>query len=318
MKILVTGGSGFIGKHLLHAVSSMDLVLIGRAPIKIATGQFFHSEVDRNSNFSECLEGVDVIVHCAGRVHIMTDEDPETIKPYRAINTEGTANLAKQAAAAGVKRFIFISTIKVNGDKAMGPDAFKYTDTLNATDPYGKSKQEAEQLLHQISEKTGMEIVIIRPPLVYGEGVKANFAALLSLVGKGIPLPFRCVNKNKRSLVSVYNLVDLIKVCIDHPCAKNQTFLVSDDHDLSTTAMIRLMAKVQGSKPFLLPVPVSVLKLFGKLFGKSDMVSRITDSLEVDISHTKETLNWKPPYSIESGFAKSVRKIDTNNKLTYP
>lgn len=311
MKILVTGGSGFVGKHLLHAISSMNLVLIGRTPIESASGQFFHSEIDRDSNFSECLEGVDVIVHCAGRAHIMKDDDPDPIKSYRAINTEGTANLAKQAAAAGVKRFVFISTIKVNGDIAKGLDVFKNTDVLNATDPYGKSKQEAEQLLHQIAEKTGMEIVIIRPPLVYGEGVKANFSALLSLVGKGIPLPFRCINKNKRSLVSVYNLVDLIKICLEHPSAKNQIFLVSDDHDLSTAAMIRLMAKVQGTKPFLLPVPVSLLKLIGKLLGKSDMVRRLTDSLEVDISHTKETLNWEPPYSIESGFVKSVCKISS-------
>ncbi len=195
-----------------------------------------------------------------------------------------------------------MSSIKVNGETTTGKQPFSAKDMRMPEDPYGISKSEAEQQLLELGEQTGMEIVIIRPPLVYGEGVKANFASLMKLVGKGLPLPFRLINKNKRSLVSVYNLVDLIQVCIEHPNAANKVFLASDDHDLSTAEMVALMAKVQGKPNLAIPVPLWCFKLAGKVFDKQEVIDRLTGSLQLDITHTKNTLNWTPPYTVEDGF----------------
>ncbi len=196
-----------------------------------------------------------------------------------------------------------------NGESTTGQQAFTAFDTPRAEDPYGISKYEAEQQLLELGKETGMEIVIIRPPLVYGKGVKANFYSLMELVDKGFPLPFRSIKNNKRSLVSVYNLVDLIKVCIEHPKAANQVFLASDDHDLSTAEIVALMAKVQGKKNVALPVPLWCFKLVGKFFNKADVVDRLTGSLQLDISHTKNTLNWAPPYSVEHGFKLAAKSL---------
>jgi nucleoside-diphosphate-sugar epimerase len=183
-----------------------------------------------------------------------------------------------------------------------------FNDKHSPQDPYGLSKSEAETQLFSLGESTGMEIVVIRPPLVFGKGVKANFAALLKLVGKGLPLPFRGITKNKRSMVSVYNLVDLIKICINHPKAANEVFLVSDDDDLSTAEIVALMAKVQGKANLAIHVPVWIFNLAGKLLNKQVVVDRLTGSLQLDIEHTKKTLNWQPPYSVEHGFKLAVKK----------
>jgi nucleoside-diphosphate-sugar epimerase len=245
------------------------------------------------------------LIHCAA----CTVAPIKSIENFRSINTHSTLYLAQQAADAGIKRFVFISSIKVNGESTSKKLPFTAFDTHCPQDPYGISKSEAEEQLMALGKETGLEIVIIRPPLVYGEGVKANFASLMKLVGKGIPLPFRAINQNKRSLVSVYNLVDLIKVCIDHPKAANQVFLVSDDNDLSTAEMVALMAKAQNNKNLALPVPVWCFKLIGKLLNKNDVVDRLTGSLQLDITHTKETLGWQPPYSVEHGFKKAAATI---------
>jgi UDP-glucose 4-epimerase len=238
----------------------------------------------------------------------MDDIAEDSLTAYREVNTLGTLNLARQAADAGVIRFIFVSTIKVNGESTSNASPYKSFDRTKPEDPYGVSKSEAEKQLLALSQQTGLEIVIIRPPLVYGEGVKANFASLLKMVGKRIPVPFRAINNNKRSLVSVYNLVDLIKICIEHPKATNQIFLVSDDNDISTSGMVALMAKVQGINNYSLPFPVWCFKLLGRLLNKQEVIDRLVGSLQVDITHTKETLNWQPPYSVEEGFAKCVEK----------
>lgn len=302
--IAITGYSGFVGKELLKKIDAEECLLLGRHPI---AGNYNHqyfdlSDTKQNLNLNE----VKVLIHCAARVHIMDDNSANSIDGFRAVNTKGTLNLATQSAQAGVKRFIFISTIKVNGESTTGRTPFNEQESA-PEDPYGISKAEAEQKLLALGKKTGMEIVIIRPPLVYGEGVKANFASLMRLVNKGFPLPFRAINKNKRSLVSVYNLVDLIKVCVEHPNAVNQVFLVSDDNDLSTAEMVQLMAQVQGRSNLALPVPPVLFSIAGSMLGKKQVVDRLTGSLQVDITHTKNTLNWTPPYSVDDGFKYSAK-----------
>lgn len=312
MKILITGYSGFVGSNLaVQLKSRFQLNLLGRKPSEL--GNVFIHNIDSKSSYKAALGGVNVVVHCAARVHVMNDASNEQLTEFRAVNTFGTLNLAKQAAQAGVKRFIFLSSIKVNGESTSGKAPFIASDKSAAENPYGISKAEAEQKLLELGKKTGMEIVIIRPPLVYGEGVKANFASLMRFVDKRLPLPFRALKSNKRSIVSVYNLVDLIKVCIEHPKAANQMFLASDDHDLSTAEMVALMAKVQNKKNLALPVPVWCFKLVGKLLNKKDVIDRLTGSLQLDISHTKNTLDWKPPYSVEHGFKLAAKTISKNN-----
>lgn len=308
-KILLTGYSGFVGAQLLNTLDSdYTLSLLGRTAPKSVDFDFHQSELNEFSDFSKSLVGVKTVVHCAARAHIMNDDSQDPLTEFRKVNTYGTLNLAKQAASFGVERFIYISSIKVNGESTEVKSPFKFNDKHSPQDPYGLSKSEAELALFELGQTTGMEIVVIRPPLVFGEGVKANFSALLKLVGKGLPLPFRSITKNKRSMVSVYNLVDLIKTCIEHPNAANQVFLASDDNDLSTAEMVALMAKVQGKRNFALPVPVWLFNLTAKLLNKQDVVDRLTGSLQLDIEHTKKTLNWQPPYSVEHGFKLAVKK----------
>lgn len=301
--IALTGYTGFVGSVLLRRLEPDNVLLLGRkAPTSYPHFNFFDLSDTQNLDLKSSLRLVDVLIHSAARVHVMNDNAVDPLSEFRAINTDGTLKLAEQAAQAGVKRFIFVSSIKVNGESTTGKQPFSGADEPAPEDPYGISKAEAEQQLLELGEQTGMEIVIIRPPLVYGEGVKANFASLMKLVGKGLPLPFRLITKNKRSLVSVYNLVDLIKECIDHPKAANQVFLTSDDQDLSTAEMVALMAKVQGKPNLGIPVPLWCFKLAGKLLGKQAVIDRLTGSLQLDITHTKNTLNWTPPYSVEDGF----------------
>ena len=309
-KVLITGFSGFVGSHLLDDLKNdFQIKLVGRNK-PLGEYDFLQTSIDGSTDFSPILQDVDLVIHVAARAHIMNDTATDPLEEFRAVNVRGTLNLAHQAAQSGVKRFIYISSIKVNGEQTPFEKPFKFSDQRMPEDAYGLSKSEAEEQLMSLAKQTGMEYVFIRPPLVYGKGVKANFSALMKLAGKKLPLPFGAINANKRSLVSVYNLIDLIKVCIEHPHAANQTFLVSDGDDLSTTSMVKLMAEVQGVKPLLVPLPVWSLKLLGKITGKSDMISRLTDSLRVDITHTQETLNWTPPFSVKEGFAKCIENKD--------
>ncbi|EOB2820162.1 UDP-glucose 4-epimerase family protein [Vibrio vulnificus] len=308
--ILITGAGGFLGSTLVPSLYKWQhLVLVDRNKSNFDDSgrySFYKREINSKSDYSECLMDVSCVIHCAARVHLMKEESSNPLEDYREVNTAGTLNLARQAVEAGVKRFIFISSIKSNGESSLIGKPFRYDDPRLPEDFYGQSKSEAEQHLLELAEDTGLEVVIIRPTLVYGPGVKANFASLMNLVSKGIPLPFRCINSNKRSLVSVDNLVDLIITCIDHPNAANQVFLVSDDCDVSTSVMVKEMAIALGKPSWQIPVPSWIYKLVGKLFNKNDVVERLTGSLQVDIAHTKETLGWTPPQTLQEGFKKTA------------
>jgi UDP-glucose 4-epimerase len=307
--IALTGYSGFVGQKLLENLTANECLLLGR---KNLNNDYRFCEVDlelvHKLDLLESLKPVNTLIHMAARVHVMNETANNPLAEFRAINTKATLELAKKAAEAGVKRFIFLSSIKVNGEKTVNNLLFTGLDKRAPADAYGMSKAEAEQQLIILGKQTGMEIVIIRSPLVYGEGVKANFSSLMKLVNKRLPLPFRLITHNKRSFVSVYNLIDLIRVCIKHPKAANQLFLVSDDNDFSTAQMIALMAKVQGKKNIALPVPLWCLTLVGKLLNKNDVVERLTGSLQLDISHTKNTLGWTPPHSVEHGFRLAAKQ----------
>lgn len=314
MNGLITGASGFVGSFLLSKlvqVKQHNIVTYGRTE-NSQDLKHYKGKIDCFSDFTDALKDVEFIIHCAARVHVMKDEASAPLDDYREVNTIGTMKLARQAEAAGVKRFIFISSIKVNGESTEIGKPFTESDVRNPEDFYGQSKSEAEEQLLELAKGTGLEVVVIRPTLVYGPGVKANFASLLNLVSKGLPLPFGCITDNKRSLVSVKNLVDLIVTCIDHPKAANQVFLVSDDHDVSTASMVKHMSRALGKSNRLLPVPLWCYRLVGKLTGKTDVVNRLLGSLQVDISHTKKTLGWAPPQTLEEGFKETADAFLSN------
>ena len=248
---------------------------------------------------------VDIVIHLAARVHVMKDTATNPYSAFRTVNVDGTLTLARQASDAGVRRFVFISSVKVNGESTQPGRAFTETDAPNPQDAYGHSKHEAEQGLRQIASDTGMEVVIIRPPLVYGPGVKANFAALMRAVQRGYPLPLGAVH-NLRSLVALDNLVDFIVTCITHPKAANQTFLVSDGQDLSTTKLVRGMAQAAVLPARLLPVPVWALQAGASLLGKGDTVQRLCGNLQIDMSKARYLLGWAPPVSVEEGLRRAM------------
>jgi nucleoside-diphosphate-sugar epimerase len=245
-------------------------------------------------------------MHIAARVHVMNERAGDPLAEFRRVNVDGTLNLARQAASAGANRFVFVSSIKVNGESTTETQPFTAADTPAPQDPYGISKMEAEQGLRQIAAETGMEVVIVRPPLVYGPGVKANFASMMRAVQRGLPLPLGSVTHNRRSFVALDNLVDLLITCIDHPAAANQTFLVSDGEDLSTTDLLRRLGQALNKPARLFPVPPSLLQLGANLLGKGDMAQRLLGNLQVDISHTRNTLNWTPPISVDEGLRRAA------------
>ena len=251
------------------------------------------------------LQGVDEVVHCAARVHVMQDDATDQLQAYREVNVYGTLNLARQAAQAGVRRFVFVSSIKVNGEATQPGQSFTADDVPAPLDPYGVSKLEAEQGLRRIEAQTGMGVVIVRPPLVYGIGVKANFAALMRWVARGIPLPLGAIY-NSRSMVALDNLVDLLVSCVKHPAAAGQTFLVSDGEDVSTSELLRRTAQAMGKKAFLLPIPAFVLELGAALLGKRAVVQRLCGSLQLDINKTRQLLRWNPPVSVDEGLRRAA------------
>ncbi|MDO6639183.1 SDR family oxidoreductase [Shewanella sp. 5_MG-2023] len=314
--ILLTGASGFIGRNLLKSLNGFNVSTLGGKGDPFSNGyEYDRVEINSLTDFTECLKDISVVVHCAARAHVMSDISSDPLQEYREVNTFGTLNLARQSVAAGVKRFIFISSIKVNGESTSFGMPYKHSDPHNPQDFYGQSKSEAELQLIELSNKTDLEVVIIRPTLVYGPGVKANYSSLLNLVSKGLPLPFGLINDNKRSLVSVKNLVDLIITCISHSKAINQVFLVSDDHDVSTASIVKHMSVGLGKSSRLLPVPLWCFRLAGKLLGKSDVVDRLLGSLQVDIKHTKDTLGWTPPQTLEEGFKDTAEAFILNKNI---
>jgi nucleoside-diphosphate-sugar epimerase len=304
VKVLITGATGFVGGRLAQVLGGLfgnDLRCAVRRESATACGhQVVIPGLDSTMDWSHALGGRHAVVHASARAHIMKDDAVDSLAEYRRINVAGTLNFARQAAAAGVKRFIFISSIKVNGERTATDRRFCPSDVATPEDFYGISKHEAELGLRALAAETGMEVVIIRPPLVYGPGVKGNFASMIKLVGRGLPLPLGAVH-NKRSLVALDNLVDLIITCIDHPGAANQTFLVSDGEDISTTKLLQGVAQAMGKPSRLIPVPASVLQFAATLLGKKAVAQRLLGSLQVDISHTQKCLNWSPPLTVKQG-----------------
>jgi len=312
MNILITGANGFVGSYLAKKLSNVPVVkltLAAREASPFQWGKSFKvNQIDSTTEWSEALVGCQYIIHTAARAHVMNDKDSDPLTEYRRVNVDGTINLARQAAEAGVRRFIFISSIKVNGEQTSFGKPFTAEDTPAPEDAYGISKYEAEQELLQIAADTGLEVVIIRPPLVYGPGVKGNFSSMMRVVKKGYPLPLGSIN-NKRSLVALDNLVDLIITCINHPAAANQVFLAGDGEDLSTTELLRGVAKAAGVLSRLIPVPAAVLMFGASLLGKKEMAQRLLGSLQVDISKARDLLDWTPLLSVEEGLRRCfIRK----------
>lgn len=302
--VLITGASGFVGKPLCLQMLRQGYSV--RAAIRSTTLPIESVEVvlvesiDATADWSNALSATDIVIHLAARVHIMNEDAQDRLAEFRKVNVDGTLNLARQAAKAGIKRFIFISSVKVNGEHTEMGTLFTELDNPDPQDAYGVSKFEAEQGLLKIAQETGMEVVIIRPPLIYGPGVKANFASMLKVVKRGIPLPLGAIN-NKRSFIYVENLVSFILHCIHHPLAANQIFLVSDGQDLSTTELLQACAKALGMKARLLPVPQKLIEFSAVLIGKQNVAQRLCGNLQVDISKARQLLGWGPPYSVADG-----------------
>ena len=310
MLILLTGASGFVGKAILKIAQhrlikirpvyrSMDLAK-GHPEAVVVSG------LNSATDWSQALQGVDVVVHAAARAHVMREVALDPLAEYRRVNVEGTVRLARQAAVAGVSRFVFISSIKVNGETTTPGHPITAYDTPAPEDIYGKSKAEAEAQLKQVAQETGMEVTIIRPPLIYGLGVKGNFASLISWMRRGLPLPLGAVTHNYRSLAGLDNLVDLIFVCTSHPKAANQTFLVSDGEDLSTVELLRKISTASGQPNRLIWVPLLLIYLIAGLVGKKVIAQRLLGSLQVDINKTCELLDWKPSVSVDEGLRRAL------------
>ncbi len=322
-KILVTGANGFIGQSLCKTLVTKNKLVHGIirncSKVKKHNNIEYSSvgEINYDTNWIEVLSNTDCIIHCAGKAHVMNKNNKITYETYKSINVEGTIRLANQAAEAGVKRIIFLSSIKVNGENTGGPmtgkidniinrDYFIHTDIPEPKDFYGISKLEAEKELWKISRKTGLEVNILRLPLVYGERVKGNLNRLLMLVRSGVPLPFKMI-RNQRSMIGLDNLIDLIILCIDHPAAAGKTFLVSDGEDLSTPDLINHIAHSMGRSARLFPMSISLLKLLGKILNRKEEINRLTDSLIIDSRFTEKTLNWFPPHNVSEGIRRMVQ-----------
>ncbi len=310
MTVLVTGASGFVGRALCRRALAARVNV--RAAMRNPEEAIAHlatievPSLDDQTDWAQALADCRAVVHTAARVHVMDEAALDPLTEFRRVNVEGTLHLAHQAAAAGVRRFVFVSSIKVNGESTRAGHPFTANDAPAPQDAYGISKMEAELGLRQVAIETGMEVVIVRPPLVYGPGVKANFASMMRAVQRGIPLPLASITHNRRSFVALDNLVDLLLACIDLPAAANQTFLVSDGEDLSTTDLLRRLGHAQGTPARLFPVPSALLQVGSNLLGKGSVAQRLLGNLQVDLSHTSNTLNWTPPLSVDEGLRQAV------------
>ena len=312
--ILVTGASGFVGAALsggLHvrgfavrgAVRSLQPSFSGSGIEPVVVGN-----LDAATDWSSALTGVDCVIHCAARAHVMHETEADALAAYRSVNVDGSRRLAEQAAAAGVRRLVYLSSIKVNGEQTALGDPFLFSDAPAQEDPYGVSKWEAEQALWAVAANTSLEVVVVRPPLVYGPGAKGNLARLLKRVRSCLPLPLGAVH-NQRSLIGLDNLVDMLIRCVDHPAAAEQTMLVSDGEDASTPDLLRHMAAGLGSSVRLLSVPVPLLRLTGRLLGKQAEIDRLVGSLQIDSRYTRELLDWTPPVNLAEGIRRMVQGL---------
>jgi nucleoside-diphosphate-sugar epimerase len=307
--LLVTGATGFVGQALLPTLvaGKYKVRAVSRRQISMPKCSGI-DWITADTAPALSLEGCDAIVHLAARVHVMREYALNPLSEFRSVNVDATEHLARRAAAAGVRRFVFLSSVKVNGEETALGRPFRADDVPAPEDAYGISKQEAEVALRRISTETGMEVVIVRPPLVYGPGVKANFDVMMRWLARGIPLPLAAVTGNRRSLIALDNLVDLIVTCLSHPAAADQTFLASDGEDLSTAALLMRMGQAQGMPARLFYTPVAALKLGAAMLGKQSIYQRLCGSLQVDISKTRELLGWTPPVSVDEGLLRAVRE----------
>ena len=317
MKVLVTGASGFIGKSLCEELVRQSKLVVAAVRVNhvhyLGIESCLVGQIENTTDWSKTLINASVIVHLAARVHVMHDNALNPLEEFRKVNVHGTLQLAREAAKAGVKRFIFVSSIKVNGESSEIGKPFTAADLPSPQDAYGISKLEAEQGLKLIAQQTGMEVVIIRPPLVYGAEVKANFANMLRMTKRSIPLPFGAIH-NKRSFVFIGNLVSLIVRCIEHPNAANQTFLVSDGCDLSTTQLLRACAAALGVETRIFSVPKKLIEVVAAILGKQDVAQRLCGNLQVDISKARALLDWAPPFTVEEGLRITANGFNKVNK----
>ena len=318
MKVLVTGASGFIGSALCSHLVTRVLDVVGavrNSPSVPVLGVDYRIavELDSTTDWSTPLTGVDAVVHCAAHVHVMNDQAQDPLTKFRHVNTLGTETLACAAAHCGVKRLVFLSSIKVNGESAPSDAPFVQASPAKPQDPYAISKWEAEQALTQIAAETGLELVILRCPLVYGPRVKGNFIRLLQAVDYGIPLPL-ALARNRRSLIYLGNLTDAIATCLTHPAAAGKTYLMSDGEDVSTAELISRIAQALGKPSRLWPCPLGLMELAGMLTGKSDEIARLLGSLCIDSSKIRSELDWTPPYTLEQGLAETARWLHGQNK----
>ncbi|MHB0990637.1 MAG: UDP-glucose 4-epimerase family protein [Burkholderiales bacterium] len=308
-RILITGANGFVGRALCEAALARGFAVKAatRTPCRFNGGieSAVVGAVDGETDWTSALQGADVVIHLAARVHVMRESALDPLAEFRWVNTAGTKHLARSAAAAGVQRLVYVSTIKVNGEETPGDRRYSELDVAAPQDPYGVSKWEAELALHAVARGTGLQVVIVRPPLVYGAGVKGNFAQMLRVVARGVPLPLASVN-NRRDLLYVGNLVDALLVCAVHPAAAGQTFLLSDGEPVSTPELLRRLAQALGVADRVFPFPPGLLTLAGKLTGKSAQIERLLGSLQIDSGKIRRELDWRPPYSLEQGLRDTV------------
>lgn len=320
MRVLVTGASGFVGGAVVERLACNSVFFLRAASRR---GDCFFSDgvervvvgsLDADTEWQVALDGVDVVVHAAARAHVMSDTAADPLEEFRRVNVAGTLSLARQAALAGVKRFVFLSSIGVNGNCTPQGQPFMADDAPNPQEPYAVSKLEAEQGLQMLAAETGIDIVIIRPPLVYGPGAPGNWRQLMRVIALGVPLPLGAIH-NLRSFVGLDNLVDLIVTCLDHPAAANQVLLVGDGEDVSTTELLRRVGRAMGKPARLIPVPSLLLQASAALLGRRDMAQRLCGSLQVDISKARILLGWKPPVSVDESLAKTARHfLDSQSK----
>jgi len=313
MSVLVTGASGFVGRALVQTLESAGFRTKGVYHNTVPDGfvsrekNIFVGDISADTDWSEYMRDVEIVIHLAARVHITKEWEKDPLSAFRAINTEGTVRLARQAAENGVRRMIYLSSIKVNGELTNGRGPFSESDIPAPKDPYAISKWNAEQSLYRISQETDLETVVVRPPLIYGPGVKANFLSMMKWLYKGVPLPLGSIH-NRRSLLALDNLIDLIMLCMKHPAAKNQTFLATDGEDLSTTDLLNQLGFQLGRPARLIPVPVCLLWAGTMMLGRKAICQRLCGSLQASAHKAYTMLGWRPPVSVTEGLARTAQK----------